>query len=168
MCFPTSFKEPGNPQVTHSPFTTAADSKLSHHLLKLLTAPAFLSMMAGASRRKCSSLISLFGSCVPLLPSLPQPLPVSSPLPPSLGLFPSRMHVQSCPVQLFVTLWTLTHQAPLSMEFSSQEYWNGFSSAQFSCSVMSDSLRPHEPQLARPPCPSPTPGVHSDSRPSSQ
>ena len=33
---------------------------------------------------------------------------------------------------------------------------------------MSDSLRLHESQLARPPCPSPTPGVHSDSRPSSQ
>ena len=35
-----------------------------------------------------------------------------------------------------------------------------FSSVQFSCSVMSDSLRLHEPQHARPPCPSPTPGVH--------
>ena len=33
---------------------------------------------------------------------------------------------------------------------------------------MSDSLRPHESQHARPPCPSPTPRVHSDSRPSSQ
>ena len=33
---------------------------------------------------------------------------------------------------------------------------------------MSDSLRPHELQHARPPCPSPTPGVHSDSCPSSQ
>ena len=32
-------------------------------------------------------------------------------------------------------------------------------------SVVSDSLRPHELQQARPPCPSPTPGVHSDSRP---
>ena len=40
-------------------------------------------------------------------------------------------------------------------------------SAQFSCSVVSDSLRPHELQHARPPCPS-TPGVHSDSRPSSR
>ena len=39
---------------------------------------------------------------------------------------------------------------------------------QFSCSVMSNSLRPHESQHARPPCPSPTPGVQSDSRPSSQ
>ena len=43
-----------------------------------------------------------------------------------------------------------------------------FSSVQFSRSVVSDSLRPHESQHARPPCPSPTPGVHSDSPPSSQ
>ena len=35
-------------------------------------------------------------------------------------------------------------------------------SVQFSCSVVSDSLQPHESQHARPPCPSPTPGVHSD------
>ena len=41
------------------------------------------------------------------------------------------------------------------------------SSVQFSCSVMFDSLWPHESQHARPPCPSPTPRVHSDSRPSS-
>ena len=39
------------------------------------------------------------------------------------------------------------------------------SSVQFRRSVVSDSLRPHESQHARPPCPSPTPGVHSDSRP---
>ena len=39
---------------------------------------------------------------------------------------------------------------------------------QISRSVVSDSLRPHESQHARPPCPSPTPGVHSHSRPSSQ
>ena len=39
---------------------------------------------------------------------------------------------------------------------------------QFSRSVVSNSLRPHESQHARPPCPSPTPGVHSDSRPLSQ
>ena len=41
-------------------------------------------------------------------------------------------------------------------------------SVQFSRSVVSDSLRPHESQHARPPCPSPTPRVHSDSRPSSR
>ena len=41
-------------------------------------------------------------------------------------------------------------------------------SVQFSHSVMSSSLRSHELQHARPPCPSPTPRVHSDSCPSSQ
>ena len=46
--------------------------------------------------------------------------------------------------------------------------WVNISSVQFSCSVMSDSLRPHESQHTRPPCPSSTPGVHPDSRPSSQ
>ena len=48
--------------------------------------------------------------------------------------------------------------------------WNQdcFSSVQFSRSVVSDSLRPHELQHARPPCPSSTPGVHWDSRPLSR
>ena len=41
-------------------------------------------------------------------------------------------------------------------------------SVQFSCSVMSDSLQLHESQHARPPCPSPTPRVHSNSCPSSR
>ena len=43
-----------------------------------------------------------------------------------------------------------------------------FSSFRFSRSVVSDSLRPHELQHARPPCPSPTPGVYSNSCPSSR
>ena len=42
------------------------------------------------------------------------------------------------------------------------------SSVQFSHSVVSDSLWPHESQHARPPCPSPTPGVYSDSCPLSR
>ena len=46
--------------------------------------------------------------------------------------------------------------------------WPQFSSVQFSCLVVSYSLRPHKSQHARPPCPSPTPRVHSDSRQSSQ
>ena len=84
----------------------------------------------------------------------------------------------------FVTLWTAVCQAPLSMGFSRQEYWSSlpfpspvdlpnpgiklmrylvqFSSVQFSHSVVSDSLQPHESQHARPPCPSPTPGVYSN------
>ena len=42
------------------------------------------------------------------------------------------------------------------------------SSVQFSRSVLSDSLRPHEPQHARPPCPSPTPRVHPNPCPLSR
>ena len=103
-------------------------------------------------------------------------------------------------------LWTVAHQALLSIGFSRQEYWGGLPFPppgilpdlgiepmslislvlagrslplepsgktfmypdQISRSVMSDSLRSHESQHTGPPCPSPTPGVHSDSRPSSQ
>ena len=43
-----------------------------------------------------------------------------------------------------------------------------FSSVQFSRSVMSDSLRPHESKQAKLPCPSSTPGIYSNSCPSSQ
>ena len=76
---------------------------------------------------------------------------------------------------LFATPWTAAHQAPPSMGFSRQEYWSRvplpspnyvfISSVQFSLSVVSDSLRSHELQQARPPCPSPTPRVHSNSCP---
>ena len=45
---------------------------------------------------------------------------------------------------------------------------DAFSSVRFSRSVVSDSLWPHEPQHARPPCPSPTPGVHSNPCPLSR
>ena len=50
-------------------------------------------------------------------------------------------------------------------------YWGApmlGASDQISRSIMSDSLRPHELQRDRPPCPSPTPGVHWDSHPLSQ
>ena len=65
-------------------------------------------------------------------------------------------------VQLFVTSWTVVHQAPLSSTVSQppsffpcwQYCFSLFS--QFNPSVVSDSLRPHEPQHSRPPCPSPT------------
>ena len=43
-----------------------------------------------------------------------------------------------------------------------------FSSVQISCSVVFDSLRPHELQHAKPPCPSPTPRIHPNSCPASQ
>ena len=56
---------------------------------------------------------------------------------------------------------------PIIQSEVSQEEKHQYS-VQFSRSVVSDSLQPHESQHTRPPCPSPTPGVHSDSRPSSQ
>ena len=80
-------------------------------------------------------------------------------------------------VQLFMTPWTVAYQAPLSMGFSRQEYWSGLPFPQhilwfhFS-SVQSFSrvrlFGTHELQHARPPCPSPSPGVHSNSHPSSR
>ena len=57
--------------------------------------------------------------------------------------------------------WVLFH-------FSSYVHANSLSSVQFSHSVVSDSLWSHESQHARPPCPSPSPGVHSNSSPLSQ
>ena len=69
-------------------------------------------------------------------------------------------------VRLFAIPCTVAHQTSLSMEFSRQEYWSGLyflSSVQFSCSVVSNSFRPHESEHAKPSCPLPTPGVHSDS-----
>ena len=69
--------------------------------------------------------------------------------------------------------WIIACQAPLSMGFHRQEHWRKpiliiISSVQFRCSVVSNSLRPHESQHARPPCPSPTPRVYSNSCPFSQ
>ena len=49
----------------------------------------------------------------------------------------------------------------LQLQLRQHKYdFSSKSSVQFSCSVMSDSLRPHELQHTRPPCPSPTPRVH--------
>ena len=63
-------------------------------------------------------------------------------------------------------LYWLTHQTEEAWFLD--QYSEHISSVQFSRSVVSDSLRPHESQHARPPCPSPNPRVHSGSRPPSQ
>ena len=80
-------------------------------------------------------------------------------------------------VNLRVTTW-LSNPTPREIlkrcnstpRYMFQKNWKQIfknSSVQFSCSVVSDSLRPHESQHARPPCPSPTPGAYPDSCPSS-
>ena len=66
--------------------------------------------------------------------------------------------------QLLEFTQTNVHRVPISslmLSFLSFQ----LSSVQFSSSVVSDSLRPHESQYTRPPCPSPTPGVYSNSCP---
>ena len=75
-----------------------------------------------------------------------------------ISLFPSVLVflVLPCCHQFTLHLWSLFLAV------------SNFSSVQFSHSVVSDSLQPHESQHTRPPCPSPTLGVHSDSHPSSQ
>ena len=55
---------------------------------------------------------------------------------------------------------TIQHCTRIQQHKEGKQSVYRFSSIQFSRSVMSDSLRPHEPQHARPPCPSPTPRVH--------
>ena len=72
-----------------------------------------------------------------------------------------KLNIQKTKIMAFapITLWQIDGETVETVtDFI-------FSSVQFSCSVLSNSLRPHELQHARPPCPSPTPGVHSDSRP---
>ena len=66
---------------------------------------------------------------------------------------------------LFYLLHWRVGSSPLS-HLESPDH--SISSVQFSRSVVPDSLRPFESRHARPPCPSPTPGVHSNSLPSSQ
>ena len=62
---------------------------------------------------------------------------------------------------LVISAWSMWIGVPL-------EYWCHLcGSVQFSRSVMSNCSQPHESQHARPPCPSPTPGVHPNSWPSS-
>ena len=58
----------------------------------------------------------------------------------------------------------------VSVSFENRNWdWSNFPfQYQFSLSVLSNSLRHHEPQQARPPCPSPTPGVHPNSCPLSR
>ena len=86
---------------------------------------------------------------------------------PELGIYPSKRVVK--PV-LHMHRPGCRDCSIISFLCSPLDYWSlpTFSSVQFSRSVVSDSVRPHESQHARPPCPSPTPRVHSNSRPSSR
>ena len=62
----------------------------------------------------------------------------------------------------------LAWRIPWTIQWTLLNDFHFLLSVQFSRSVVSDSLQPHESQHTRPSCPSPTPGAHPDSRPSSQ
>ena len=81
-------------------------------------------------------------------------------------LFYLRMLSHFSHLRLLRPPWTVACQASLFLGFSRQD--SGlFNLVQFSHSVVSDSLRPHELQHPRPPCLSPTPRVYPKSCPSS-
>ena len=67
-------------------------------------------------------------------------------------------------ISLCLLPWDLTQ----TKKIQSMRSWELFSSVHLSRSVVSNSLRPHESEHARPPCPTPTPGIHLDCHPSSQ
>ena len=112
--------------------------------------------------------------------SLPKPMSIKSVMPSSHlilcrplllppSIFPSvRVFSNESALRIrWPKSWCFSFSISPSNEYSGLISFQ-FSSVQFSPSVVSDSLQPHESQHARPPCPSPAPGVHSDSCPSSQ
>ena len=126
-------------------------------------------------------LFSLLPSCPQLSPTSISLLLTSRPVLSPFLPFPLTLSMSSRKLLFRRIIWYILQKKRLSFWFSifgksllcvcvcgCWLFSIHFSSVQFSRSVMSDSLRPHESQHARPPCPSPIPGVHSDSRPSSQ
>ena len=94
---------------------------------------------------------------------------------PWIGKIPWRKAWQSIPVFLLENLmdrgawWATVHRVAKSwIRLKRLSLHASVQFSQFSCSVVSDSLWPHELQHTRPPYPSPTPGVHSNSRPLSR
>ena len=108
------------------------------------------------------------------------PLPPPSPLHPfrlsqstSFGFpalyskFPLAIYLTYGRVYVLILLFQVIPPSPSPTVVKSLFFMSvpPFSSVQFSCSVQSDSLLPHELQHARPPCSSPTPRVHPNSCP---
>ena len=76
--------------------------------------------------------------------------------------------VQVWKKQAFERSFPGNHQTGQKWQLFGNEIFFLFSSVQFSSSAMSNSFWPHESQHARPPCPSPTPGIYSNSCPLSR
>ena len=124
---------------------------------------SFHSLPASVQQLCWACFLDVSCSFLKIFPSLfllPEPL-FPPPISPFLVITPSHYSSLKCHFQRILTNALdrlLLHPTAVYAQFSSVE---------FSRSVVSDSWRPHESQHARPPCSSPSPGVHSDSRPSS-
>ena len=114
----------------------------------------------------CQALLSVECSRQEYWSGLPYPTPGNLPNP---GIQPRSLASPALAGGFFTTKGKeLVLKITSVFEDLSNTSIASFSSVQFSGSVVSDSLWPHESQHPRPPCPAPTPGVHSDSRPLSQ
>ena len=131
----------------------------------LFAIPWTAAYQASLSITNSQSLLKLM-SIVSVIPSnhliLSSPSLLSS-IFPSIRVFSNKsvLHIR------WPKYWSFSFSITPSSEYSGFISFQ-FSSVQFSRSVVADSLRPHESQPTRPPCPSPIPRVHSDSRPLSQ
>ena len=140
--------------------------------VQLFATPRTAACQASLSNTSSRSLLKLM-SIKLMIPSnhliLCRPFLLLPSIFPSIRVFPNESVL---PIK-WPKYWSLSFSISPSNEYSGlisfRMNWLDLLavSVQFSRSVVSDSLRPHESQHARPPCPSPTPGVHSHSRPSS-
>ena len=104
--------------------------------------------------------------------------PPYDPATPLVGIYSeeTRVEKETCIPLFIAALFTVARtwkqpRCPLADEWIKKLWYihtMEYSVSQFSHSVVADSLRPHESQHARPPCPSPAPRVYSNSCPSSQ
>jgi len=128
---------------------------------------------SGASKLFSSVPQSRPTLCDPIDCSTPD-LPCPSPTPEACSTHVHQIGDVIQPSHPLLTLLLLTSILPSIRVFSNEslllirwlKYWSfcfSISSVQFTCSVVSNSLWPHEPQHARASCPSPTPRDHSNS-----
>ena len=138
------------------------------HIISCLTFTGMRELTLSSSPRVCAQSLSPVQLCDPMDCSPPTSSVHGtfqarywSELPLLQGIFWTQGS-NSC---LLCLLYWQVSSLPLSHRGSP---FSSLSTVQFSHLVVSDSLRTHESQHARPPRPSPTPGVHSNSRPSSR
>ena len=153
-------------------YTFSSVQLLSH--VRLFATPWIAARQASLSITNSRSSLTLM-SIEWVMPSshliLCLPLIFLSPIPPSIRVFSNESTLRTLNICNYICQLLLDKSGKVTFGVRKYNYFppnnvTYASSVQFSHSVVSDSLRPHESQHARPPCLSPTPWVHSDSCPS--